>query len=71
MAVADERAPLPGRGPALHSPPGRREAALRETPPSFYPIADADFACSRRTNFWILPVEVLGSTQNSTCLGTL
>ncbi len=36
-----------------------------------YSIADTDFACSRSTNFWILPVEVLGSTQNSTYFGTL
>ena len=34
-------------------------------------IAEADLAISRRANFWILPVEVLGSTQNSMNLGTL
>src|SRR5689334_8160126 len=29
------------------------------------------FARSRRTNFWILPVEVFGSGPNTTVLGTL
>ena len=29
------------------------------------------FAVSRRMNFWILPVEVLGSGPNTTVLGNL
>src|SRR4051812_31958128 len=34
-------------------------------------IAVADFALSRSTNFWILPVEVFGSSPNSTARGAL
>lgn len=29
------------------------------------------FACSRSTNFWILPVEVFGKGPNTTVLGIL
>ena len=29
-------------------------------------IAEADLACCRSTNFWILPVEVFGRTPNTT-----
>ena len=29
------------------------------------------FACSRSTNFWILPVLVLGTSPNTTWRGTL
>src|SRR6185503_1214026 len=34
-------------------------------------MAAADFALSRSRNFWILPVEVLGSSQNTTARGVL
>src|SRR4029079_7841400 len=34
-------------------------------------IAVADFALSRSTNFWILPVEVFGSSPNTTARGAL
>ena len=34
-------------------------------------IADAERTCSRNTYFWILPVEVLGNSPNTTCLGAL
>jgi hypothetical protein len=34
-------------------------------------MAAAECNCSRNTNFWILPVEVLGNTPKMTCLGTL
>ena len=40
-------------------------------PPGGHSMLDADRSCSRSTNFWIFPVEVLGSVPNSTCLGTL
>jgi hypothetical protein len=36
-----------------------------------YSIALVDFASSRSTNFWILPVEVFGSSWNTNVLGTL
>ncbi len=29
------------------------------------------FACSRRTNFWIFPVDVLGMGMKTILLGTL
>src|SRR3954471_23833576 len=35
------------------------------------PIAAADPACLRSSNFWILPVEVLGNSPNTTAFGTL
>ena len=34
-------------------------------------MAEADPACLRSSNFWILPVEVLGSSPKTTALGTL
>src|SRR6185436_450846 len=34
-------------------------------------IALLDLALSRRTNFWILPVEVFGSSPNTTARGAL
>ena len=36
-----------------------------------YWIALADLARSRRANFWILPVEVFGSSPNTNVFGTL
>ena len=34
-------------------------------------MAEADLAFSRSTNFWILPVEVFGSSPNTTARGVL
>src|SRR5262249_19148248 len=34
-------------------------------------IAEVDLAFSRSTNFWILPVEVFGSSPNTTARGAL
>ena len=34
-------------------------------------IHSTAFACSRRTYFWIFPVEVFGSGPNATARGTL
>ena len=34
-------------------------------------MAEAERNRSRSTNFWILPVEVFGSTPKITCVGTL
>jgi hypothetical protein len=34
-------------------------------------MAEVDLTCWRSWNFWILPVEVLGSTPKTTRLGTL
>src|ERR1700758_1996393 len=31
----------------------------------------SDLTCSRRRNFWILPVDVLGNVPNTSVLGTL
>src|SRR3954468_10972617 len=34
-------------------------------------IAFAEWTCSRSTNFWILPVDVLGIGPNTTAFGVL
>ncbi len=36
-----------------------------------YSMAEADFAIWRRTNFWILPVDVLGISRKMKVFGTL
>jgi hypothetical protein len=58
-------------GPAPEAPPlppgARRPPAL----PSGSRRRQAPAARSRRTYFWILPVEVLGSGPKTTCFGTL
>lgn len=36
-----------------------------------YSIADAERTRSRKTNFWILPVDVLGNGPKTTSLGAL
>src|SRR5262249_6080420 len=43
---------------------GGHDLVTRSQPP-------AVLACSRRTYFWTLPVEVFGSGPNTTCFGTL
>src|SRR5271157_3655905 len=37
----------------------------------YHSIAEADFACWRRMNFWIFPVEVFGSVPKITVFGAL
>ena len=49
---------------------------MHDTKPSrncipFYSIAAVLFARSRKTNFWILPVEVFGKGPNTTVFGAL
>jgi len=47
------------------------EALFRRCARMMLSIAAADFAFSRSTNFWILPVEVFGSSPNTTARGAL
>ena len=49
----------------------RRSLAPRPPPRCQTSMADAEPARLRSSNFWILPVEVLGSSPNTTALGTL
>src|SRR5262245_46157539 len=61
-----EVSPARGRGEAYRRP--RRDVKEKT---ARYSIAEADFARCRSTNFWILPVDVLGSTPKITRLGAL
>ena len=69
------------QGAVLPSPCGRGRGRGARTPPPAPParggevsvqvIASAERARARRTNFWILPVEVFGSSRNTMRFGTL
>jgi hypothetical protein len=57
---------------ARRSEDERRSGGLaRSIHTSSYSIALVDLALSRRTNFWIFPVDVFGSSQNTTFFGAL
>ena len=58
-----------GRIPPIHASDWREALPARK--PELLPSAHTAFARSRSLNFWILPVEVLGSSMNTTWRGHL
>src|SRR5207302_369406 len=58
-------------GPRDRRGGGQCPRGVRTVHVCIYSIAATDFACSRRMNFWILPVDVFGSAVKITLRGTL